>query len=84
MNFRLNKDRNDVFREDTILVCHHFKQASHDFNKHAKITIIEQLKHQNKGLAAMTATLEEREDFWIKKLNTLHPNGFNQELNRNG
>ena len=26
---------------------------------------------------------EEREDFWIKKLKTLHPNGFNQELNRN-
>ena len=45
MNFRLNKQRNDVFRQDSILMCQHFKQATHDFNKHAKITIIEQLKH---------------------------------------
>ena len=30
----------------------------------------------------MRATLEEREDSWIKKLKTLHPNGFNQELNQ--
>ena len=27
--------------------------------RHAKITIVEQLKHQNKGLAAMRATLED-------------------------
>ena len=83
MTFRLIKHRNDVFCEDSILVCQHFKQASHDFNKYAKVTIIEQLKHQNKGLAAMRATLEEREDFWITKLKSLHPNGFNQELHRN-
>ena len=83
MNFRLNKHRNDVFREDALIVCQHFKQASHDFNIHAKIAIIEQLKHQDRGLPTMRATLEEREDFWIKRLKTLHPNGFNQELNRN-
>ena len=28
-----------------------------------------------------TRLLKEREDFWIKKLQTLTPNGFNQELN---
>ena len=36
MNIRLNKHRNDVFREDAIQVCKHFKQPGHDFNKHAK------------------------------------------------
>ena len=83
INFKLNKHRNDVFRDDSIPVWQHFNQASHDFTKHAEITIIEQVKHQNKGLAAMRATLEEREDFWIKKIKTLQPDGFNQELNRN-
>ena len=83
MNIRVNKHRNDVLREESIIVCQHFKQASHAFNTHAKITIIEQLKHQDKSLAEMRSTLEEREDFWIKRLKTLHPNGFNQELNRN-
>ena len=83
MNIRLNKHRNDVFREDAIIVCQHFKQISHNFNEHAKITIIEQLKHQNKSLTQMRSILEEREDFWIKKLKTLHPYGFNQELNKN-
>ena len=29
----------------------------------------------------VTNTLERREDFWILKLNTLKPDGFNQELN---
>ena len=30
----------------------------------------------------MRKTLEQRENFWIKQLQTLHPKGFNQELNR--
>ena len=83
MNIRINKHRNDVFREDAINVCKHFKQPTHDFNKHAKFTIIEELKKQDKSLAQMRKTLEEREDFWIKRLKTLHPNGFNMELNNN-
>ena len=83
MNIRLNKHRNDVFREEAIEVCQHFKQVSHDFNKNAKITIIEELKqHNNKSLKQKRSILEEREDFWIKRLKTLHPNGFNKELNR--
>ena len=82
MNIRTNKHRNDVFREDAIQVCQHFKQPSHQFNKHAKITIIEQLKHQDKSLSEMRSILEEREDFWIKRLRTLHPHGFNMELNK--
>ena len=83
MNIRLNKHRNDVFREDSLLVCQHFKQASHSFNIDAKITIIETLKNQGKTLATMRRTLEDRADFWIIKLKTLTPHGFNQQLNRN-
>ena len=29
----------------------------------------------------ITTILEKKEDFWIKKLNTLKPDGFNQALN---
>ena len=81
MNIRINKHRNDVFRTDAINVCKHFREPGHKFNLHAKFTIIEQLKNQEKPVEHMRQTLEGREDFWIKKLQTLHPNGFNKELN---
>ena len=83
MNIRINKHRNDVFREDAISVCQHFTQTSHEFNRHAKVTIIEQLENQNQTLEQMRKTLENREDHWIKRLKTLHPYGFNRELNNN-
>ena len=81
MNIRLNKHRNDVRRTDAIDVCKHFNQATHNFNKNAKITIIEQIKNQNKDPQLIRKILEKREDFWIKELKTLHPYGFNKELN---
>ena len=83
MNIRLNKHRNDVFRDDAIQVCKHFKQPNHDFNKDCKITIIEELKKKDKSLKQMRRILEERENFWIIRLKTLHPHGFNMELNNN-
>ena len=83
MNIRLNKHRNDVFREDAIKVCRHFKQPGHIFNRDAKVTIIEELKKKDKSLEQMRKTLEDREDFWIIRLKTLHPDGFNMELNTN-
>ena len=73
MNIRINKHMNDVLREDTINVCQHFKQPSHNFNRDAKITIIEELKKKDKSLKEMRKILEDREDFWIIKLKTLHP-----------
>ena len=33
MNIRLNKHRNDVFREDAINVCRHFKQSRHNMRR---------------------------------------------------
>ena len=83
MNIRCNKHRNDVFREEAIQVCQHFKQPGHNFNRDAKITIIEELKNKDRSLKTMRKILEQREDFWIKKLKTLHPDGFNMELNNN-
>ena len=83
MNIRLNKHRNDVFRNDAIHVCQHFNQHGHNFNRDAKITIIEELKKKDQPITTMRKILEQREDFWIIKLKTLHPQGFNMELNNN-
>ena len=83
MNIRVNKHRNDVLRTDAIPVCRHFSQCNHSFIDHARFTIIEQLEDQGKSLATLRKILEEREDFWIQRLQTLTPNGFNQSLNRN-
>ena len=82
MNIRINKHRDDVFRDDAIQVCQHFKLPLHSFNEDAKFTIIEMLRKQDKTLDVMRRTLEDREDFWIMKLKTLTPFGFNEKLNR--
>lgn len=81
MNIRINKHRNDVSRIDGLDVCKHFQCTGHDFDKHAKFTIIEELKDQNKTIHAMRKLLEQREDAWVIKLRTLQPDGFNRELN---
>ena len=81
MNLRLNKHRNDVFRPDGLEVCKHFAKPGHDFNTHAKVTIIEELKDKTKPILTMRKRLEQREDAWTIKLRTLHPDGFNQKLN---
>ena len=70
MNIRINKHRNDVFREEAIHVCQHFRQVSHNFNKHMKMTIIEEVKHQNKSITQKRTILDEREYFWIQRLKT--------------
>ena len=81
MNIRMNKHRDDVMRTDAIKVRQHFNGNGHRFNTDAQFTIIEQLQRSNKTTSEMRTILENRENFWIRKLNTLHPNGFNMELN---
>ena len=81
MNIRMNKHRNDALKEDAIPICRHFNQCSHNFRDHARFTIIEQLNDQGKSLQTMRKILEARENFWIKRLGTLAPNGLNQGLN---
>ena len=42
-NLRLNNHKKDVNNSKAILACNHFKIHSHNFMKHAKFTLIEQL-----------------------------------------
>ena len=81
-NIRINKHRDDVLKHDAILASQHFKKCNHNFNEHARFIIIEQLKDQGRSPEIMRRILENREDFWIKKLLTIVPNGLNKGLNR--
>lgn len=82
-NLRTNNHRCDANKADSIGVDKHFfDNKNHNFEKHAKIILIERLKNaENMTKEEITYNLEKREDFWMLKLNTLQPDGFNVALN---
>ena len=80
-NKRVNKHRNDVNREDSIAIDRHFQEPGHDFNRDFRLIIIEEITKRNLTKDQMRELLQRREDFWILKLGTLEPRGFNDKLN---
>ena len=64
------------------MACKHFQQESHNFNKHAKFTIINQLTNTSKSKETLTQQLIEGENFWILKLDMLYPKCFKVELSK--
>ena len=78
---RINKHRNDAKKEGSINIDQHFREKDHVFNRDFKMIIIEEIADKNKTREQVRNTLLKREDFWIKKLETLEPNGFNDKLN---
>ena len=80
-NRRVNKHRNDVTRPDAISIDRHFNQPGHSFNRDFRIVVIEEITKKNLTTEQMRNLLLKREDFWIQKLGTLHPRGFNDKLN---
>ena len=81
MNKRANKHRNDVPRPDSLSIDQHFNQHDHSFNRDFRLIVIEEVTKKNLTKDQMRNLLLHREDFWISKLNTLEPNGFNEKLN---
>ena len=81
-NISLNNHRKGVKKVDTIMVCKHFQQESHNFNKHVKFTIINQLTNTSKSKETLTQRCIEKKNFWILKLDTLCPKGFNMGLSK--
>ena len=69
-------------RVDTIMACKYFQQEGHNFNKHSKFTITDQLINTSKSRETLTKRLMEKEKFWILKLDTLQPKGFNMGLSK--
>ena len=80
-NRRVNKHRNDVNKSDSITMDRHFNQPGHDFNRDFGIIVIEVISTRNLTKEQTRNLLLRREDFWIVKLGTLHPGGFNDKLN---
>ena len=79
-NIRLNNHRKDVKDPKAIPADKHFNQTGHNFNKHAKFILIEQLQNIDKTSSeTLKDRLKKREKFWINKLKTLTPLGLNQE-----
>ena len=72
-NIKLNNHRNDMKKVDAIMACKHFLQESHNFKKHAKLTVFDQLTNTSKSKKTLTQRLIERENIWILKLDTLYP-----------
>ena len=71
-NKRLNNCRKDVKKVDAIMACKYFQQETHNFNKHTKFTIIDQVTNTSKSKKTLIQRLIERENFWILKLDTLY------------
>ena len=78
---RIYGHRSDAKRKDSILIDRHFQEQDHNFDQHFKITIIEKIDNLDMDIESKKELLLKREDFWIRKLGTLAPNGFNEELN---
>ena len=77
-NLRLNNHCEDVLRTDTIRADRHFNCPDHEFNRNAKFTVIEELKNTDTfDERKVEYILEKREDFWMIKLKTIHPDGLN-------
>ena len=75
------KHRNDVWRTDGPPCDRLFEISDHNFNAHAKFTIIEQANNKSLSESKICSLSENRENFWILKLQTLSPQGLNIPLN---
>ena len=81
VNLRINTHRNDVWRKDGPACDKLFQMSGHNFNTHAKFTIIEEVYDNSLSKVKIHDLLEHREDFWILKLQTLSPQVLNISLN---
>ena len=81
-NQRLNKYRFDELMSDAQEVGRHFSQPAHDFDTDAKFTLIEKLRNLEGDKETKRKRIKTIENFWIKELKTLHPDGLNEYLNR--
>ena len=80
-NLRLNNQRKDLNKQNLLQADQHFRLASHNFNKHTKVTLNVQLNGTNMDKELLKYRLKKQEEFWIKKLKILKRQGFNAQLN---
>ena len=81
MNLRINGHRSDAKKTDKLAIDTHFLQPGHNFERDAKFTIIKKVTKTDLSKEDLTNLLLRREDFWMSRLGTIQPNGFNVGLN---
>ena len=81
-NERLYNHRKDAKKTKSIPYDEHFRIPGHDFSNHAKFIIIEELDKITDTITDRKILIE-REDYWISRLKTHYPNGFNDRFNGN-
>ena len=81
LNLRTNTHRNDVWRIDGSPCEKDFQMPGHNFNAHAKFSIIEEVYNKSLSKLKIRSPLEDGEDFSILKLKTLSSQGLNISLN---
>ena len=59
----------------------HFQERNHVFTKHATLIIIDQITSTTKSKDILRKRLIDIKNFSIKKLQTLHLQELNQEIN---
>ena len=67
-NLSLNNHRKDVNKQKLLQADQNFWLSGHNFNKHSKFTLIEQLNDNDKQGTIKTSAKKKLEDFWIIKL----------------
>ena len=80
-NLRYNTHRRDVHGPLGGPFDKHFQLPGHQFNEHARFTLIEQINPKGKTTAEIRQLMEDREDYWMVRLKTLTPHGYNDHLN---
>ena len=80
-NRRINSHRNDVWRLEGPPCDKHFQLPNHNFNNHARFTIIEALEKPPNDKKELRKLLELKEDKWMTRLQTVMPKGLNISLN---
>ena len=73
----MNTHGSDVWRTDGPPCDKHFQMPGHNFNVHAKFTIIEEVYKKSLSKLKIRSLLEHREDIWILKLEVLSPQNLN-------
>ena len=75
-NIRLNDHQKDVKKVDAMMACNHFQQESHNFKKHAKVTIIDQLTNSSKRKKNFHPATYQKGKFLDSKIRLAIPERF--------
>ena len=80
-HLRFNTHRHDVNSPTGLAFDRHFDQPGHNFDHDARFILIEQVTNRALSKEETRKLLEQREDFWMQRLQTLTPKGLNDRLN---